>query len=325
MNEPLVSILIPCYNAASYIASSLGSAFAQTWPRYEVIVVDDGSTDDSLRIARGYERRGLRIIAQTNRGAAAARNVALQAATGEFIQFLDADDLLAPDKIAQQISLLLDRGPRVLASGSWARFRADPAEAVFAPQPNARDLGGVEFLQLHFEGGWMMHPAAWLAPRALLDRAGPWDETLSLNDDGEYFARVMLAADRIIFCPEARSYYRTSLPGGSLSGRNDPRALSSLHRSIELILSHLQEADQSARTHDACAYAWKWAAFELYPGATALARDAEMRCHALGGSPRPLPASGRFQLLARLVGWRLAKRLLARRRAPATQQSTPTA
>lgn len=325
VSEPRVSILVPCHNAAPYVASALDSAFAQTWPHYEVILVDDGSSDDSLRIARAYESRGLRVLAQPNRGAAAARNAALQAATGEFIQFLDADDVLAADKIAQQVPRLVASGPRMLASGAWARFRAEPAEAVFSPQPNGRDLSGVEFLQLHFEGGWMMQPAAWLAPRTLLDRAGPWDETLSLNDDGEYFARVMLVADRIVFCPEARSYYRTSLPGGSLSGRKDPRALASLHRSIELTLSHLQKADQTPRTRAACAYAWKWTAFELYPGAPALARDAESRCRALGGSRRPLPAGGRFQLLARLVGWRLAKRLLAARTPSLAGHAPPAA
>ena len=73
-------------------------------------------------------------------------------------------------------------------------------EAVYAART------GVEFLQLHYETGSMMQPGAWLAPRALLDRAGPWDETLSLNDDGEYFARVMLAASTFRFVPTARCY-----------------------------------------------------------------------------------------------------------------------
>lgn len=305
---PLVSILIPCYNAGAWLAETLASAFAQTWPATEIILVNDGSTDDSLAVARQFEPRGLRLIDGPNRGAAAARNTALAAARGEWIQFLDADDLLAPDKIERQLALLRPAGPGTLASSAWARFMREPADADFSPHLNWRDTAGVEFLQLHYEHGCMMQPAAWLASRALLDRAGPWNETLSLNDDGEYFARVMLAADRIVFCGSARSYYR-SAHAPSLSGRRDRRSLESLFRSVELTTAHLLAADRSARTRAAAAYAWKWTAFELYPGAPDLSRSAESQCRNLGGHARPFPAGRRFQVLARLLGWRIAKRL----------------
>ena len=309
---PLVSILIPAYNAAPWIADTLQSALSQTWPHKEIVVVDDGSTDDTRAIANTFisSQAGIRVIAQPNYGASAARNHALSLARGEYIQFLDADDLLAPDKIERQLSRLTTLGPRVLASGSWARFENNPASAVFTPHPNSRDLTGVEFLQLNFEEIAMMHPAAWLAPRALLGAAGPWDETLSLNDDGEYFARVSLAAERIVFCADARSFYRSNL-SSSLSRRRDPRALASLFRSVELTLRHLLAADSSPRSLAAAAFAWKWTAFELHPGAPELSRLAEQRCKELGGSPRPFPGSGRFRLLSRFIGWRLARRLLA--------------
>ena len=305
---PLVSIIIPCYNAEPWLAAAVESALGQTWPATETIVVDDGSRDGSLALARTFEPRGVRVLAQANRGAAAARNAGLAAARGAFIQFLDADDLLAPDKLAAQMRVLVPAGDRALSSSAWARFQREPAEARFTPQANWRDLSGVEFLQLHYEQGCMMQPAAWLASRALLDRAGPWDETLSLNDDGEYFARVMLAAERIVFCAAGRSYYRSAL-ARSLSGRRDRRALESLFRSVELTINHLLAVDRSPRSLAAAAYAWKWTAFELYPGAPDLSRAAEERSRKLGGTPKPFPAGGRFQLLARVLGWRLAKRL----------------
>ncbi len=305
---PLVSIIIPCHNAAPWLGQCLDSALAQTWPEREVIVVNDGSTDDSGEIARRFASRGVRVFDQANRGAAAARNAGLGAARGEFVQFLDADDLLDARKLEHQMRLIADSGAPRLVSAAWARFRRDPAEAVFSPEPNWRDLSGVEFLRLHFEQGWMMHPAAWLSPRALLDRAGPWNEQLSLNDDGEYFARVMLAAGGIRFCADARSYYRSELPR-SLSRRQDGPALESLWRSFELMIGHLTAADSSPRTSAAAAAGWKWLAFELYPGRPDLARRAEERCAALGGSSRPLPAGPHFQRAARLLGWRGAKRL----------------
>jgi glycosyltransferase involved in cell wall biosynthesis len=305
---PVVSIIVPCYNAEPWLAETLDSALGQTWAAREIIVVNDGSRDGSLAVARRYEGRGVRIIDQPNRGASAARNAGLRAASGDFVQFLDADDLLAPDKIEQQMRAVgAERGGR-LASGAWARFETDWRRAAFVPQPNWRDLDAVEFLQLNYEEIGMMHPAAWLAPRSLLDRAGPWDESLSLNDDGEYFARVALAAGRIHFCPQARSYYRSNL-GASLSGRGDRRSLESLHRSTALTIRHLLAADSSPRSRAAAAFAWKWISFELYPGAPDLSREAELASRTLGGSRRPFPAGGRFQLAARFLGWRLAKRL----------------
>lgn len=309
MNGPLVSVVIPCHNAARWLPETLASALGQTWPHQEIILVDDGSTDDSLSVARSYECRGVTILTQSNRGAAAARNAGLRAARGDFLQFLDADDVLAPDKIERQLARL--RAPehrQALASGAWARFTGDHRQVPIRPFPNARDLSGAEFLQLHYETGCMMHPAAWLAPRMLVERIGPWDETLSLNDDGEYFARMALASTGILHCPEARSYYRSRLPT-SLSRRTDPPALDSLFRSIAATTGHLLRCDHSDRTRAAVAHAWKRAAFELYPDAPELARAALDRSRRLGGSRRPFPGSGRFQFLARILGWRLARRL----------------
>ncbi|MDO8541021.1 MAG: glycosyltransferase family A protein [Opitutaceae bacterium] len=308
MSDALVSIIVPCFNAERWVGAAIESAVGQTWPAKEIIVVLDGSTDGSREVVQRYRFRGVVVIEQSNRGAAAARNRGLAQARGEFIQFLDADDLLAPDKLERQLEVLGGLGDRLLSSSAWARFRADPGEARFTPQPNWRDLSGPEFLMLHYEERCMMHPAAWLAPRALLDRAGPWDETLTLNDDGEYFARVMLAADRIVFSNTARSYYRSDVPD-SLSGRRDRRSLDSLYRSVELTVAHLLAADSSARARAAAAYGWKWTAFELFPGAPDLSRHAEQNSRNLGGSPRPFPAGGRFQLAARLLGWRMAKRI----------------
>jgi glycosyltransferase involved in cell wall biosynthesis len=306
--SPLVSIIIPCYNAGDWLAPTLESALAQTWPNKEILVVDDGSKDGSLAVAQGFASRGVQVASQPNRGASAARNHGLRLARGHFIQYLDADDLLATDKIAQQIQLLAVLPPNRVASGLWVRFMKSIDEAPPVPFPNSRDLTGVEFLQLNFEEVAMMHPAAWLTPRTLLDRAGPWDETLSLNDDGEYFARVVLASTGIAFCAAARSYYRSQLTD-SLSQRVDAGALDSLYRSVQSTVTHLLAADRSPRTLAAAAFAWKWTAFELYPGAPALARAAEAHCRELGGSSRPLPAGRRFHFLAGLLGWRLAKRL----------------
>lgn len=123
----LVSILIPCYNAEPWLAETLESALQQTWKNTEIIVVDDGSSDGSLAVAKKFESNGVKVISQTNKGASAARNRALQEAQGDFIQYLDADDLLAPDKIERQMQLLdCDRNSDYIVSGAWARFTKLP-------------------------------------------------------------------------------------------------------------------------------------------------------------------------------------------------------
>jgi glycosyltransferase involved in cell wall biosynthesis len=307
---PLVSILIPCYNAAPWLAATIESCFAQTWTAHEIVLVDDGSTDNSLSIARNFERRGVRVISQPNRGASAARNEALRASCGDYIQFLDADDLLAADKLERQLSALAEAGPDVLSSGNWGRFSTNPARAEFRVGEVSLARNGVEFLQLHYETCTMMQPAAWLTPRSLIERAGPWNESLSLNDDGEYFARVALAARRIVFVASARTFYRTT-SGGSLSARRDIGALHSLYRSVELTLEHLRAADDSPRTRRACARAWMRVAVEIYPALPELSARAEQASRAIGVGRAPLPGSGRFQIAARLLGWRLARRLFS--------------
>lgn len=307
MSQPLVSILIPCFNAAPWLAETIESALAQTWSSIEIIVVDDGSSDQSLAIARRFESRGVTVLTQKNAGASAARNHALRHACGEFIQYLDADDLLAPDKIEHQVKCLLTNPPFTIASGAWARFETNPATAVFSPGSLLRNLSGVEYLQLHYETGDMMQPAAWLCPHTVLKKAGPWNESLSLNDDGEYFARVVLASSGIQSCAQSRVYYRSG-HASRLSGRTDLRAMTSLFQSVELTVGHLLASDTSPRSFAAAAYAWKWTAFELYPAAPALSHQAEAASLALGGSERPHFAGRRFRLAALIVGWRLAKR-----------------
>ena len=101
--RPFVSILIPAYNAERWIADTMESAIAQTWPRKEIIVVDDGSTDGTRAVAQQFESNEVQVVTQPNQGAAAARNKAFSLSRGDYIQWLDADDLLSPEKVAHQM------------------------------------------------------------------------------------------------------------------------------------------------------------------------------------------------------------------------------
>ena len=306
---PLISILIPCYNAERWLAATVASALGQTWPNCEIIIVDDGSRDGSLALARRYEARGVKVIAQANAGAAAARNTALAAARGDYIQFLDADDLIAPEKIARQMDRLAGGPDGAVATGAWARFQNDPGEADFRPEPAWRDFPvPADFQRLHYNEGWMMFPAVWLVPRRVAKAAGPWDTRLSLNDDGEYFCRVLVAASEILFCGDARSYYRSGIPT-SLSWRKDPAAYRSLYLSIELSTATLMRHADTPATREALANAWNKLAHEIYPTLPAESRQAERRSREFGGPTHPVEMGARLRRLSKLLGWRAAKRL----------------
>src|SRR5882672_7209571 len=179
----LVSILIPAYNAQQWIGDTIESALSQTWKRKEIIVVDDGSTDQTLAVAKQFASRDVAVLAQSNQGAAAARNRAFSACQGDWVQWLDADDLLAPDKIERQAEALERCDSKLtLLSSAWAPFIYRFFRANFIPTPLWCDLSPVEWLVRKWEHNLFMQPATWLVSRELTEAAGPWDTRLSLDD-----------------------------------------------------------------------------------------------------------------------------------------------
>jgi hypothetical protein len=195
-----------------------------------------------------------------------------------------------------------------VASCAWGRFHDDPARAEFVDQAVFRDFEPVEFLLLSGDAARMIHPSAWLTPREVAERAGPWNEQLTLNDDGEYFCRVVLASAGITFVPAARSYYRSGLDG-SLSQRRDERSRRSQFQSIELIAEHLQQAEDSPRVRHAIGNYYQRFVYDFYPNPTDLMELAEQRIAALGGSTLAPPMGPKTSALARLIGWRRVWRL----------------
>ncbi|MBD2140407.1 glycosyltransferase family 2 protein [Anabaena sp. FACHB-1250] len=313
MNSSLVSILIPAYNAAPYIAETLDSALAQTWQNIEIVVVDDGSTDNTLAIAKTYESKRVKVISQENKGASTARNRALKAAQGDFIQYLDADDLLAPDKIERQIKLIEQGYEEYIIAGEWGRFYTSPLEANFIKEKVWQDMTPVKWLVCSWEGGGMMHPAAWLVPRNISDSAGVWNENVSLNDDGEYFCRVILASQGVKFCTGTKSYYRSGI-FGNLSGSKSRKAWESAFLSAELCTNNLLSVENNDRTRYACACYWQRFVFMAYPQAQDLIQNAEKNVRSLGGCDLKPEGGIMFKVLREVLGWKIAMQLQKRKR-----------
>jgi glycosyltransferase involved in cell wall biosynthesis len=306
---PLVSILIPAYNAQEWIAATLESAVAQTWQHKEIIVVDDGSTDRTLAIAQRFASRGVNVVCQKNAGAAAARNKCFSVCRGDYVQWLDADDLLAPDKIAKQMQVAEHhRSHRTLLSSPWGRFIYRRSRAEFRPTVLWRDLKPAEWLLQKMDHNLHMQTATWLVSRELTEAAGPWNTQLLGDDDGEYFCRVLLQSDGVRFVPDARVFYRMAGPGSlSYIWRSNNKLDAQLH-SMRLHISYLRSLDDSDRTRAACVrYLQTWLVF-FYPERPDLVKQAEQLAMDLGGRLGAPRLSWKYWWLGALFGRDVVKR-----------------
>jgi glycosyltransferase involved in cell wall biosynthesis len=306
--NPLVSIVVPAYNAQNWIADSLRSATAQIWNRKEIIVVDDGSTDHTLDIARHFQSKCVKIVAQDNRGAAAARNKALSLSQGDYIQYLDADDLLAPDKITRQIEAIDHSvSRRTLLSGSFGRFMYRYHRATFIPTALWCDLSPVEWLIRKIGQDLFSQTACWLVSRELTDAAGPWNTEITYDDDGEYFSRALLTSDGVRFVPQAKVYYRQSGMGSLGYLGNSDSKRTSLWRSMQLHIYYLRSLEDSERVRAACLrYLQHWIVW-FYPERPDVVKQAVEMARGLGGRLYPPRLSWKYAWIKEICGWRIAK------------------
>ena len=308
--KSLVSILVPAYNAEQWIGDTLRSAVGQSWPHKEIIVVDDGSKDQTLAVARQFESSSVRVVRQENQGAAAARNTAFSLSQGDYIQWLDADDLLAPDKIARQMDRSDDdRASRALLSSAFGQFMYRYRRTEFIPTALWCDLSPVEWLTRKMGQNLYMQTSTWLASRALTEAAGPWNTNLLGDDDGEYFCRVLMQSNEVRFVPEAKVYYRMS-GSGSLSyiGRSD-RKMDAQWHSMRLHVEYLRSLEDNERTRAACVqFLQNWLA-SFYPQRQDIIKQAEELARELGGKLRMPRLSWKYAWMESLFGWPLAHRM----------------
>ncbi len=306
--KPLVSILMPAYNAEQWIGDAITSALRQDWSPTEIIIVDDGSTDQTRSAAERFASENVRIVTQKNAGAAAARNTALFLSRGDYIQWLDADDLLAPDKISKQMDLLMRSGTRrTLVSSAFGRFRYRVDRARFSPTPLWHDLTPTEWLINKLEHNAYMQTAAWLVSRELTDAAGPWDTRLLSDDDGEYFCRVLLASDSVRFVPEAKMFYRVSGAGGlSHVGQSD-RKLEALFLSLQSHIDHLRSLEDSDKVRAVCLkFLQRWFVY-FYPDRLDLVAKLQAIATHLGAQLETPKLPWKYSWIGKLFGWSTAR------------------
>lgn len=318
MSDPLVSILIPCFNAETYIKQAVESCLSQRWRKLEVIVVDDGSTDQSLAVLRSIRDKRVKISTQKNMGASSARNHAYKQSQGLYIQHLDADDFLDPDKILGQIKVLMNADEELTVSLAKTVYFYDGEKlqmgVVQDKWPLVDHDNPIEWLIEMFgpEKGSMVQPGSWLTPRSISEKIGPWNETIdpSPDVDGEYFARAVLASKRIRRSTVGAVYYRKYRYEKSMSMQKSQEFLKGGVRSLDLIAKLLLNKTDNPRAKKAIARRYKEWAFTCYPNAPQVTQLCLARAEKLGfGNFQPKFPTKVGRVLCAIFGWKITKRL----------------
>ena len=223
MNTPRVTIGIPCFNAERWLGESIESALQQTWPNKDVIVVDNGSTDRSPEIIRQFGNR-IRPFLITQRGANRARNEVLRQSTGEWIQYLDADDYLLPAKITRQLEEAEDQrsdvgGQRSGKADFLAPLTSDlrplTSGLLYSPvliEEHGTTRSGELDQNLDLASQWISwqlpQTGAFLWRKDTLEHLGGWDESMPCCQEHELYLRAIQAGARFQFTPTANAVYR---------------------------------------------------------------------------------------------------------------------
>lgn len=317
MNIPLVSIIIPVYNAERFLGETIQSAIDQTWQHKEILIIDDGSVDNSLAIAKKYECEWIKVFSQKNAGAAVARNYGLKEAKGDYIQFLDADDLLSPDKIEMQMKALGNSVAHLAVCKTNHFFDGEDPKLILdhSPEWYYKDFDNpVDFLIKLYAGeevmpgfGGMIQPNAWLTPRQVIEKGGVWNEFRSPDDDGEFFCRMVLASEGVKFSSEGWNYYRKFKDNNSLSGQKTLKAYQLIIESVDLKYAHLKARSNDEIIDRIFAKPYWWTGVLAYPQFKDFSKQCIKRGKELGYSGDKYIGGPAGQKVARLLGWKAGR------------------
>ncbi len=295
------------------------SILSQSYTSLEVILVDDGSEDNSYNVAKSYENEWIRVFRQSNSGAAVARNTGLDVSRGQYIQFLDAGDAISNDKIAAQVAAL-QANPRKVAVCYYKQFTLDE-EIKNGILPDQSDFiyssdDPQDFL-INLWGGYgnmnFVQTNSWMVPRKLITAAGPWRYYRCPDDDGEFFARVLLSSKGIIYTPGVYNFYH-AVSGGvnQLSKSKNHKYLMNTLLTIELKHQYLLKKGYHPKISKAIASQYLMYAVDVYSSQPVLSKIAYRRYKRLNENAKiPVLGGPLVELSKYMFGWRITKRIKA--------------
>lgn len=244
-NESIISVVIPAYNAGPYIGRAIESVLNQTVLPAEILIVDDGSTDNTIEVVGSYGNR-VRLIEQANAGASAARNAGIEAATGEWIAFLDGDDEWIPEKLERQIELLARHPDLVWAMSNYFTCFCDPTHrrTVHDQGRSEKRLAGREYYEDYFDAykaGTSGNTNTMLIRRDVLFEAGLFRVDQPRMNDEDMWFRIAYRHPKIGYAAEPLAIYHRGVGGSIVKSHNHPEIV------IELIKRHLTLATELGR------------------------------------------------------------------------------
>ena len=302
---PKVSVIISAYNAEKYLYDTLNSVFNQTWKNLEIILVNDGSTDRTRIIAEKYLSQNLILINQINSGQNAALNAGFRISSGDFIKFLDSDDLINPEMIELQVNTISNY-ENYVAYGEWARFyNNNPASAKFEYYDYWQDMAPLDFLTSDFNVV-MLQCGIMLLPRNLIEKVGLWDERLILFNDTEFFTRIILGSNGIKFVPNAKLFYRSGNLT-SVSLQKSIRHYTSTLLATDLISGLLLSIENSYRVRKLIGNLYKDQYCDMYPRYPQLLKLYKLRVIQFPEATYTISGGKIFLTIKYIFGWKIAK------------------
>jgi glycosyltransferase involved in cell wall biosynthesis len=232
---PAVSIIMPAYNVAPYIASAIRSALVQTYTDFELIVVDDGSKDNTAEIVKSMMREDprIRMVQQANRGLAGARNTALRAARGEMLALLDSDDMWEPEFLAAQMAILDARPEIDIVTGNGWYLEGPRHGALARPYPDPRPD---PVLASIIGDEWSVFIMSVMR-RRVYTAIGPFDEEMRSNEDYDFWLRAAVAGFTFARNDRPLGYYRVRSDSLSASNVRMLRGILHVYRKLGPVIA----------------------------------------------------------------------------------------
>ncbi len=250
---PLVSVLIPLYNAEDYIGGAIESCLNQSYKNIEVVVVDDHSTDQSLAVAKKYESDQVHVFVNPSKGAQSARNYAYQCSKGRFVKFHDADDYCTAGLIEKQVERMLKDGDEdTMVYSLLQQLESDGKMAIQTNMKGKDYLNPIDFAIDMLRYHAFFCPHCYLLTRKTVDAVGGWDEHVRIIQDRVYFVKAAEVASKVLFVEGEHAVWRVFDDGIHVHSQKTPDKMKNAIETIcDMAMTVLRYKD-NADTREVC-------------------------------------------------------------------------
>lgn len=302
MPAKTVSVVIPSFNKGDLLRQTLESVLSQQGVSLDVVLIDDASTDGSWEIATEFRDRITAQRLDQNRGGPNARNVGASLSTGDYLMFLDADDLLEPGTLRGLVEAL-SSNPAHVAVCRWRQLREQDGEWV--PLVHTKPLmpADGDLVRAWLTDNWYFPPCAVLWPRAVYESTGGWDEELQVLQDADLMVRALLRGTRLSLAERGQAWYRVHESGGSVSKIGDEASAVSRIRFLDNAAREAERLGRLAEYRESLGRAYFTLARTHAAHYPHIAAECILRADRYVGR-RPFSGSTMHRLLWRVLGLR---------------------